>query len=79
MQYRGGDLGPGPGSGWDDGSSCSSSGSGNSGGSNSGGEAIQEGEPTALAQADVYILDFAMDKAGGAVSIGGRGGSIDRS
>jgi len=75
-------LGPGLGFGWDSGSSCGSSSGGGSGGSssgggNGGGKAIWEGEPTALAWADIYVLDFIINKARGAISIGGRGGSID--
>ena len=53
MQYIGGD--PDPDSSWDSGSSC-----GSGGGGGSGGEAIQEGEPMALARADVYLLDPAI-------------------
>ena len=79
MQYIGGD--PDPGSSWDCGSSCGCgcgcSGGGGGGGSG-GGEAIREGEPTALAWADVYLLDPVTDRARGAASIGGRGGSVDR-
>ena len=57
MQYIGGE--PGPGSSWDCGSGC---GSGDSGG---GGKAIREGEPKALAWADIYLLDPVIDKVRG--------------
>ena len=73
MQYIGGE--PGPGSSWDCGSGC---GSGDSGGGGGGGEAIREGEPTALARADIYLLDPVIDKVRWAASIGGCGGSVDR-
>ena len=78
MQYIGGD--PDPGSGWDCGSSCSYGSDCSSGGSGGGGggEAIREGEPTALTWADVYLLDPVIDKARGAASIGGCGGSVDQ-
>jgi len=80
MQYIGGD--PDPGSSWDYGSSCGCgsgcSGGGSGGGSGgSSGEAIREGEPIALAWADVYLLDPIIDRARGAASIGGCGGLID--
>ena len=68
MQYIGGD--PDLGFSWDCGSSCG-------GGGGGGGEAIREGEPTALTWADVYLLDPVTDRARGAASIGGRGGSVD--
>ena len=73
MQYIGGD--PDLGFGWSCGSSCGN-GSGYSGGG--GGEAIQEGEPTALVQVDVYLLNPVIDRARGAASIGGRGGLVNQ-
>ena len=84
MQYKGGDPDPdlGPGSGWDDGFGNNSGGSnsnsngGSSNGSNDGGgKAIQEGEPVALAQAD--ILDPIINRARGATFIGRHGWSVD--
>jgi len=48
------------------------------GGGSGGGKAIQEGEPIALAWADVYLLDPVIDKTKGAASIGGYGGLVDR-
>ena len=53
-----------------------SCGCGNNNSSN-GGEAIREGELTALAQADVYLLNPMIDKARGAVFIGGHRGLVD--
>jgi len=57
MQYIGRD--PDPGSSWDCGSSygcgCGYGCSGGGGGGGGGGEAIREGEPIALAWADVYL------------------------
>ena len=75
IQYIGGD--PDPGSGWGCGSSCGSGSGYSGGGGGSSGEAIREGEPTALAWADVYLLDPVIDRARGAASIGGRGGLVD--
>jgi len=71
MQYIGGD--PDPGSSWDCGCGCGCG----CGGGGGGGEAIREGEPIALAWADVYLLDPVIDRAKGAASIGGRGGLVD--
>ena len=74
IQYIGRDSDLG--SSWDCGSSCGCSCSYGCGGG--GGEAIREGEPAALAWADVYLLDPVIDRARGAASIGGRGGLVDR-
>jgi len=61
------------GSNWDYGFNYSYSNSNN----NSSGKAIWEGEFIALAWADIYLLNPIINKAKGAVFIGGRRGSID--
>ena len=60
------------------GSSSGSSSGGGGGGGGDGGEAIREGEFIALAWADIYLLNPVINKANRAVSIGGRGGSVDQ-
>ena len=79
MQYIGRDLDLGSsqscGSSYGSGSGCSGGGGGGGGG---GGEAIREGEPIALAQADVYLLNPVIDKARGAASISEYGGLVDQ-
>ena len=60
-------TGGGPGSGL---------GSGLGSGWDSSGEAIWQGELTALACADVYLLDLAVERARGAASMSGREGWV---
>ena len=81
MQYIGGDLDLGSswscGSSYSNGSGCGGGGGGGGGGGSSG-EAIREGEPIALTQVDVYLLNPVIGRAKGAASIGGCRGLIDQ-